>query len=155
VELELTMVQRRAAETQIFLLYISAVMNQNDKFIGFLKNRFPPHLLRALDTWWALDPLHNPSAPVSPLYMKEYIPPEKADALKYSIKAQTAKLKALNAGKNSTDYMLVSLVLSMVLFFSGLSGTINSYTSQKILIGIAAMIFLAVLVTLLNLPIIK
>jgi hypothetical protein len=50
--------------------------------------------------------------------------------------------------------MLVSLVLSMVLFFSGLSGTINSYTSQKILIGIAAMIFLAVLVTLLNLPII-
>jgi hypothetical protein len=151
----LTMVQRRAAETQIFLLYISAVMNQNDKFIGFLKNRFPPHLERALDAWWALDPLHNHSAPVSPLYMKEYIPPEKADALKYSIKAQTAKLKALNAGKNSTDYMLVSLVLSMVLFFSGLSGTINSYTSQKILIGIAAMIFLAVLVTLLNLPIIK
>jgi hypothetical protein len=85
--------------------------------------------------------------------MKEYIPPEKTEALKYSIKAQTAKLKALDAGGYAADYMLLSLVLSTVLFFSGLSGTINSYRSKKILIGIAGLMLIVIIFILFKLPI--
>lgn len=62
-------------------------------------------------------------------------------------------ISAKTADKHSDNYVFISLVLSTVLFFSGLCGLTESHTKQKILIGVASTIFAIALFILTRMPV--
>lgn len=150
---EIAATQRQTAELQIFLQYTVAVSDENIKLADFLHDRFPSSLKSAFDAWKALDPNNNPNASKSPFQMKEYVLNEVIDAAKYAKEAASFKKAANIADSHSDNYVLISLVLSMVLFFCGLSGVTDSYSNQRILIGIALLIFITSIIFIASMPI--
>ncbi len=86
--------------------------------------------------------------------MKEYLIPEIAEAAKYAKQAATFKKEANESDDNSDNYVLLSLILSMVLFFSGMSGVTDAYTNQRILLGVAGLIFMVSIVLIIMMPVI-
>jgi len=145
--------QRKTAELQIFLQYTVAVADENAKLANFLYERFPSSLKKAFDAWSTLGPYNNPNAPRSPFQMKEYVVPEVDEAAKYEKEAAAFKKAANIADNHADNYVLVSLVLSMVLFFCGLSGVTDSYSNQRILIGIALLIFFTSIIFITTMPV--
>jgi len=85
--------------------------------------------------------------------MKEYVLPEAADIEKYTDEAKKFKTAANNCDNNSDNYMLLSLILSMVLFFCGLSGVMDSKSNKLILIGFASFIFTITLYFVFRFPV--
>ncbi len=152
LQYEVAAAQRKTAELQIFLQYTLAVSEGNTKQADFLYSRFPPSLKNAFDAWIIFDPYNKPNAPMSPFEMKEYVVQEVIEAAKYEKEAASFKKAANVADNRSDNYVLVSLILSMVLFFCGLSGVTNSYTNQRILIGIALLIFITSIYFIATMP---
>ncbi len=153
MQLEINSQQRHAGEAEFFLQYITALLNDNKELEEFLHDRFPPHLEKAALAWRKLDPLNNPNAPISPMQMKEYVVPEEADIEKYAEEARKFKMAANKCDNNSDNYMLLSLILSTVLFFCGLSGVLESNSNRSILLGFASMIFIVALIFVFRFPV--
>jgi len=151
---EIASTQRMAAEAQLFLSYVSAVTDEKNKLADFLFTRFPPHLKVAVVAWHKLDPLNNPDAPASPMQMKEYVLPEEADIAKYAADARKFKAAANECDHHADNYMLLATILSMVLFFCGLSGVMDSRSNKLILIGFASLIFIGALYFVIKFPVI-
>jgi hypothetical protein len=154
MENEIAATQRQAAESQLFLQFVDAVTNNNEEKADFLKDRFPDHLYKAAVAWKELDPLNNPKAPISPMQMKEYVVPEEKEIVKYRKQAHKYKMAANECDNRSDNYMLLSLVLSTVLFFCGLIGVTDSKSNKLILLGFAAMIFFVTLYFVIKFPVI-
>lgn len=153
VQKEIAANQRKSGEIQYFLLYVTSITNEDTKLSKFLLDRLPANLEKAVKAWWMLDPLHNPSAPASPFAMKEYVIPEMKAVDSLSQKAADFKRLSKQAGENSGDFMFLSLILSLVLFFSGISGVTDSVLSQRILVGVALTLFVVALILMLRMPI--
>lgn len=150
---EIASQQRMAADAQLFLRYVSAYTTDNQEMMDFLRDRFPDHLKKAALAWKELDPLNNKEAPVTPLQMEEYILPETEFIEKYSEEAKMYKEAANECDNNSDNYMLLSLILSSVLFFCGISGMMESWLNQMILIILASLIFLVTLFYVIKFPV--
>jgi len=86
--------------------------------------------------------------------MKEYVVPEKKEIEKFTEQALEYKMAANSSDNHSDNYMLLSLVLSTVLFFCGLSGVMDSKTNKLILIGMALTIFVVVVYFVIKFPVI-
>jgi hypothetical protein len=84
--------------------------------------------------------------------MEEYVVPEIEEAKVFAKQAGEFKKAANQADKNSDNYLLLSIVLSMVLFFTGLAGISKSFHFQKILLTTAIVILVLVIFYLLKLP---
>lgn len=151
---EIKAAQRQAAQTQLFLAFITARNQGDEKLADFLMDCFPPYLRKATVIWHSLDPLNNPDAPRSPFDMEEYVLPERDEITKYTEEAKKFKTAANEADHHSDNYLLLSAMLSMVLFFSGLSGAMNSDLNQRIILGIASVILLVTLFYIFRLPVI-
>jgi len=151
---EITSHQRLAADAEIFLQFVGAVMAENDQLADFLRDRFPEHLKKAAIAWKAMDPLNNPDAPITPMQMKEYVIPEAADIGIFAEQARKFKIAANECDNHADNYMLLSLVLSTVLFFCGLTGVTDSRSNKLILIGFASLIFAVTLYFIFRFPVI-
>jgi len=149
---EIVATQRRAGESNYFLYYLDAMGKKDIKRIAFLEARFPPHLKRAILAWKATDPMNNDSAPKSPFQMEEYVVPEIEEAKVFAKQAGEFKKAANQADKNSDNYLLLSKVISMVLFFTGLAGISKSFHFQKILLATSITILVLVIIYLLKMP---
>lgn len=145
--------QRMSLDGQLFLELINAVTSKNDEMSNFLSERLPPHLKKAAIAWKALDPMNNPNAPLSPMHMKEYIIPEAEDIEMYTVQAKAFKMAANECDNNADNYMLLSLVLSSVMFFCGLSGIMDARLNKLILIGFATVIFIITLYFVIIFPV--
>lgn len=85
------------------------------------ERRFRPEFVPAFKAWQAEDPLHNPAAVPSPLYVPEYrlANADKADQL------ERLGDRRFGEGRTSTDhtdaYVLTTVFFAAVLFFAGIS----------------------------------
>lgn len=154
LQYEVAGAQRKTAELQLFLEYSSAIADSNLNLAEFLYHRFPRSFKKAFNVWEKLDPYQNTDAPSSPFTMKEYVIPELEEAKKYEAQAISFKKAANTSDKNSDNYVLLSLILSTVLFFSGMCGVTDSRRSQRILLGTASMIFVTALVFIITMPVV-
>lgn len=149
---EIVATQRRAGESNYFLYYLDAMAKKDEMRITFLEARFPPHLKKAILAWKATDPLNNELAPRSPFQMEEYVVPEIEEAKVFAKQAGEFKKAANQADKNSDNYLLLSIVISMVLFFTGMAGISKSFHFQKILLSTSIIILVFVIIYLLKMP---
>ena len=154
LQYEVAGAQRKSAELQLFLEYSSAIADSNFRLAEFLYNRFPGSFKKPFNAWMKLDPYNNPDAPSSPFTMKEYVFLNWKKQKNMKNRPLAFKKAANISDNNSDNYVLLSLILSMVLFFSGMCGVADSRRSQKILLWVASLIFVVAVVFIVTMPVV-
>lgn len=120
---------------------------------GFIYERFRSEFKPAFDAWTATHPLSNPEAPKTPFVMPEYqlASQHKAKALIAEAAAKDTKARAAKAISN--HYVLMTVMLALVLFFTALGSKANGRFSRIGLFGLGVMILIGTLVTMGTFPI--
>lgn len=145
--------QRISIDVSVFLEFAAAKSQNNDVLSDFLYQRFDPELKKATDAWLALKPLKNPDAPPSPLDMPEYAVQELQTAKQMRLQMEEKHLAARSANRASDNYVLLTVLFAMVLFFGGIA---NKFQSRRVKTGVllvGTVVYLATLVMVIRYPI--
>lgn len=150
---ELTAAQRRAGDANFIIAFISAESNGNEEIVKQLKAWMPPHLKKAYDSWKLIDTVKDNAKHFSPLNMIEYVVPESVESIQFAEEAAKFKKLANMADDYSNSYLRLSIIVAMILFFTGLSGVTESYHIQRILLAISVSLFVLVTISSFWIPI--
>lgn len=148
-----TGMQIRAFDATMFIHYMEARAQGHKDLEELFYRRFRPEMKLAVDAWLKTDPLNNPDAPPHPLKMNEYVVPPEIEASK---QAEVEKQKATGAGEanqHSDRYVLLTVMFASVLFFGGITGTIDIPWLRKTMGIFALAFFLGTIIFLATMPI--
>ena len=145
--------QEAIIDLNMFEQYYRAIVEGRKDTERIILQRFRPETRIAVDAWLATDPLKNPNAPKGPFTMREYRPRlvEEADAL--SQEADRKFTQVRDANNKVDEYVLLTVMLSSVLFFSGLATHFISVRIQAAALLFATVLFLVAVIVLLRMPI--
>jgi hypothetical protein len=143
---------RSSIHIGLFTDYAAAISEQNQRLADFLYTRFPPELKTATDAWRATDPLNNPNAPLSPFDMPEYQLPQQVEAQRLEAVATQKTAEADLANQQSDQYVLLTVIFAMVLFFGGISGKFQWRVIDLAMLGLGVVVLLGGLWFLLRSP---
>jgi hypothetical protein len=144
---------RSSIQVGLFVEYASAISQENEALADFLYQRFPAELKTATDAWLATKPLTNPDAPLSPFDMAEYVLPERAEAqLQEELVIQKTE-EASQADQHSDDYVLLTVIFAMALFFGGISGKFQWRVIDAAMLSLSGLVMAGGLVLLIRYPI--
>ncbi|MGA9525810.1 MAG: hypothetical protein WBV82_30405 [Myxococcaceae bacterium] len=116
---------------------------------GFIYQRFRPDFRPAVQAWVATRPLVNPDAPPTPFAMKEYRRPLTEHALALAERTEAQVREGREARRTSDQYLMITVISAMTLFFAGLS------TKLSVPLNGAALLLFAMLGLLLSLLILS
>lgn len=145
--------QRASLQAGLFVEYAAARSEENEALADFLYERFPAELQTATAAWLATDPYSNPDAPASPFEMPEYHLPEEELANEQEQLSETKFADAAEADKYADNYVLVTVILATVLFFSGIAGKFQWRVIDGAVLGLAILALLIGLVVLAQMPV--
>ena len=145
--------QRAAVQVGLFSQYVTALAQGDDALADFFYQRFPSELRTATDAWLATKPLTNPDAPPSPFGMPAYRLPEQ-DAARQAEQQSAQKFEgASQADDRADNYVLLTVIFAMTLFFSGISGKFQWRVIDAGVLGVGVVILLVGLVILFRMPV--
>jgi hypothetical protein len=139
-------------DAQMFLNYVESKERGDAKFADFLYERFRPEARAAVDAWLKMNPLKDPAAPKHPFQMQEYDPRDRKAAAKATEESARFFQLASAANVSSDSYTLLTVLFASVLFFAGISGTLQSRMLRAIFIVLAIVLFTGTMVVLVDLP---
>jgi hypothetical protein len=145
--------QARAFDASMFISYMQAKNEGNERQEKFLFKRFRPETKKAVEAWLKTDPFNNPQAPLGPFKMAEYVQPELEDAKRHDQQFAKEHAAAEHANENSDTYVLLTVLFASVLFFGGIAGTIESHRLRVTILAIALILFVVTLGVLATMPI--
>ena len=149
----LTALTTRAFDASMFISYMEAKHEGNERHEKFLFTRFRPETRKAVEAWLKTDPFNNPEAPLGPFKMAEYVQPELAEAKQHDERFAQEFAAAQRANSSSDTYVLLTVLFAMVLFFGGIAGTVESRRLRITILAIALAVFAVTLVALATMPI--
>jgi hypothetical protein len=142
----------RAFDASMIMSYLEATTRGDDKMERVLHQRFRPEAKLALDAWLKTDPLNDPSAPLNPLKLPEYVQPELQEAQRQNDLAAEKQSSAHQASKHADRYVLLTVLFASVLFFGGIGGTFKSERLRISVLVIALVLFAGTIFALGNMP---
>jgi hypothetical protein len=152
-QLENRALQRIGFHVGLFVEYVAALSQDNQALADFLYQRFPPELKAATDAWLAEDPFNNSDAPSSPFKMPEYLLPEQIAAEHMDHLAVEKFTEAGQADEHADNYVLLTVIFAMVLFFSGISGKFQWRVIDGVVLAFGVIVLLGGLFFLVRMPI--
>lgn len=150
--------QKRLLDALMFTHYIDAKLNKNEEIERYYIQRFRPELKVAFQAWLKTKPDENLNAPAGPFVMSEYVIEDERLGQLAKDKVSAYVIKAQQANHHANMYVLSTVVLATVLFFSGLSRRLRITKSRIVILGIGiailalVSIFILVLATLFGMP---
>jgi hypothetical protein len=117
--------------------WLNATVEGREELAEVYAGRIESVLPEAWNAWLALDPLDNPDAPTTPLLMDEYVMPNSVETDALEADASRLFQQGQDANQKADNYVLVTVVFAVALFFSGISTSINFRTARLVLLGIA------------------
>jgi hypothetical protein len=148
----LAALQVRAFDGSMFINYMEAKHEGNERHEKFLFDRFRPEMKKAIDAWLKTDPFNNSAAPLSPFKMAEYAQPELEQSKRQDEQFNQAYAAAQHANGTSDTYVLLTVLFASVLFFGGIAGTLDSRRLRVIILAIALAFFVVTLAYLATMP---
>lgn len=148
-------IQARTFDAAMFFSYMQAKHDGNERQEKFLFDRFRPEMKKAVDAWLSTDPFNNPAAPQGPFKMGEYVQHHLAEAKLQEERAAQQFASAQEAHHQSDTYMLLTVMFASVLFFGGLSATLDWFRLRIIVFTLALALFLVTVSFLATMPICK
>ena len=124
----------------------------NKKLYRLAVDRFRPGYRGAYDAWIATRPLQNPDAAPDPSFLPEYRIPEREAGKAFDAKSEQLFKEGQSNAATADDYVRLTVILAAVLFLIGISSHFPIRVARYGLIGIASVLFVVSVVTLLGLP---
>lgn len=118
--------QDRIYDVFAFNDWLEAKADHNEKLADFYQRRFRPEYAATFATWMKLDPLHDPSAPPGPVFMKEYANANAQESTKLNNQAKEFFDNAVSARGTSEEYIRVTLYLATVLLLTAIGQRIRT-----------------------------
>ena len=135
-----------------FIEYVNSLHSEDEELIEFYYQRLRPDFKPAVDAWLETDPFENPDAPPHPFVMSEYRKTFTEEAELYFAKSAEKTEEALVANTNSDNYVLLTVVYSILLFLGGIQRKI-SIIGNKFLLLTCLVAFSLATVGVFSLPI--
>lgn len=138
----------RGAEAALVERIVEARGAGDHRLAGFLSDRLFPDTRAAVDAWWAADPMNNPAAPRTPFLMSQYRQPDLEEARELDRRVAELHRAAQTASRNSSRYVLLTVLLASVMFFAGIGGTFDSPKVRRALLAVSCVLLLVTLVAM-------
>ncbi len=107
----------------------------------------------ALEAWLATRPATNPDAPVNPFVMPAYRVASAQRAEQERLRAGTLWASARQANTNADNYVLLTVLFTTVLFFTGICTKLPSQTMRRATLLIGVVLFVVGVVVLITFPV--
>ncbi len=104
----------------MFMEYIDALNNNDQKLSEFYFDRFRPDFKPAVEAWLETKPFENPDAPSHPFVMTEYRKIFSEEAERFATESAIKLDEAQQANQNSDNYVLMTVIYASVLFIGGI-----------------------------------
>lgn len=124
-----------------------------DTLSGFLFERFRSEFEPAVLAWLETSPFTDPTAPSSPFEMPEYVVASAVEAEELREVAEDFSRLAREANQNGDNYVVMTILSALVIFFAGLASKLIKPRNQAIALGLGILIFVGTVITVLTLPI--
>ena len=131
----------------------SEYVPSSDTLSGFFFNRFRDEFKPAVDAWLDSEPFSDPDAPGTPFDMPEYQLAAVTMAEDLMADADESGRLARVANQNSDDYVILTVLAAMVLFFAGLSTKLLKTRNRVLTLGLAVVLLGFTVFLVLRLPI--
>jgi hypothetical protein len=142
----------RTFDSSAFEAWFAAYTADNGQAMAVAERRFRPEFAVAFDAWRATDPETNLDAPRGPTYMAEYRQPALDEAKALEARAERTFAAGERAGETADKYVRTTVYLASVLFLVGISTHFPLRGIRVGLVGLGAVLLLASLVQLTQLP---
>ena len=147
-----TSYQLMSVDVAVFMSWVNAYESGNERLATFYEQRFRNEFRPAFRAWMAKRPLENAAAPGTPFALPEYRlkNQQRADAL------DTAANASFEAGQYanrcSDRYVMLTVVLALVLFSSGISQQFRLMRVRGFLLCLASVLLAGGFVAITQLP---
>jgi hypothetical protein len=139
-------------DSTMFDAWFTAYVAHDKEAMRVAEARFRPVYLAAFKAWLKTDPFKNPDAPKGPSYMPEYKLPQLEESAKLDAKANAYYAIGEQSGSNADGYVRTTVYLATVLFLVGISGHFKVRAARLSLIGVAGVILVFSVVSLIIAP---
>jgi hypothetical protein len=146
--------QIRTQDGLVLLEYWRARQTGDERTINLMVSRMRPELRAALDASLEQGILQNPAVP-GPLHQPAYVLEVEQLARADRQEAADAQRQAAEAGRNASEYVLVTLMLASVLFVGGVGNTFPHRTVRRVLASIAILVLILAISRMLRLPVLS
>jgi hypothetical protein len=124
-----------------------------DSLSGFLFLRFREEFSPAVDAWLDTEPFDDPAAPATPFDMPEYDLEAIGTADDLMADADESGRLARVANQNSDDYVILTVLAAIVLFFAGLSTQLIRPRNRILTLGMSVVLLVFTVILMLGRPI--
>ena len=145
--------QQTAIDVALFTQWAEAIATDNTELSEFQSERFRPEFVEAFEHWVASEPLDNPDAASSPFAMEEYQLEAAAEADRLALVADERAQDGLDANQTSDNYVLMTVLFAVVLFFVAVGTRFDSLYVRIGLLSLAGVGVLAGMAILATFPI--
>lgn len=143
--------QLRVYDVVVMIEWMNAFLEGNQEKADFYQERFRSELGVAFDAWWATDP--GSQADFSgPFQREEYQLSAEAEAYALELEAEALFEEGRQANAQSDDYVLNTVFLASVLFFTGIASRSAWLPVRIALVSLAGLVFLFGVYNLLTFP---
>ena len=144
--------QQTAVDVNLLTEWLDATAAGDAQLADFYRARFRDEFAPAFEEWLASDPLTNPDAPASPFELSSYQLAAASEATRLEATADERAAEATEANDRGDQYVLMTVLFALVLFFGAMSERFETRPAREILLGLAVMGFLVGLGFSLFLP---
>ncbi len=130
----------------------TAYVPASDSLSGFLFVRFRDEFRPAVDAWLDAEPFDDPAAPATPFDMPEYELEASLMATDLMAEADDHGILARVANQNSDDYVILTVLAAMVLFFAGLSTKLIRPRNRILALGLGVALLFFTVYLVVRLP---
>jgi hypothetical protein len=145
--------QQTIADVSVFTAWLTSAGEGHVHLADLLASRFRGEFKVAFDAWEASSPLTNPSAPATPFALPQYESASTREATELETRASRQFSAATEANGRADDYVLMTVLFSLVLFFGAISTRFESAPIQISMVGVAGTVFLAAAAITASLPV--
>ena len=145
--------QQSLADVSVFTEWLTASDQGQTHLANLLATRFRGEFKVAFRAWEATSPLTNPSVPPTPFAMPIYQSVENHRAGELQALAAQQFRAATTANQRSDNYVLLTVLFAMALFFGAICTRFASLIIQVWLLGLAILIFLVAIVISATFPV--
>ena len=145
--------QQSLADISMFTAWLTANDEGQSRLADLLAARFRGEFKVAFQAWEATSPLTNPSAPSTPFAMPIYQLADSRKAAELESLATARFSQATAANQQSDDYVMMTVIFAMALFFGAISTRFDSDRLRIALLTFGGLVFLAAAVITVTFPV--
>jgi len=132
--------------------WIQATRSGDKDFAALIEKRFRPEYHVAFTAWLKTDPLHNPDAPLGPVFMPEYKSERMEKSKALGKEARESYERGVASRETGDQYVRVTVVLATVLLLTALSQRFKIHAARVGLVTVAAVMLVVAIYWIATFP---